>query len=127
MIASLGDDRDRYRTTEDFQAAAGIAPLTEQSGGSLQISAHCSLAATKYIKQTFHEYAGLRSLRASGQKRLLRPATVQRKTQTDGQACLAYKWIRIIYRSWQNGQPYNESHYLNRLLQTTLARGSTAS
>ncbi len=57
MIASLGDDRNRYRTTEDFQAAAGIAPLTDQSGGSLRVYARW--AATLFIKQTFHEYAGL--------------------------------------------------------------------
>ena len=31
---------------------------------------------------------------------------------------LAYKWIRIIYRCWVTGQPYNEAHYLKRLVAT---------
>ena len=25
---------------------------------------------------------------------------------------LAYKWIRIVHRCWQSGQPYDEDRYL---------------
>ena len=28
---------------------------------------------------------------------------------------LAFKWIRILYRCWQNRRPYDESAYLNAL------------
>ena len=28
---------------------------------------------------------------------------------------LAFKWIRILYRCWQNRTPYDESTYLNAL------------
>jgi hypothetical protein len=28
---------------------------------------------------------------------------------------LAFKWIRILYRCWQNRTPYDESKYLNAL------------
>lgn len=116
MIASLGDDRDRYRTTEDFQAAAGISPLTDQSGGSLQVYARW--AATKYLKQTFHEYAGLSIASCQWAKRYYDLQLSRGKPKQTARRALAYKWIRIIYRCWQNGQPYNESHYLNRLLLT---------
>jgi hypothetical protein len=28
---------------------------------------------------------------------------------------LAFKWIRIVYRCWQNRTPYDETTYLNAL------------
>jgi hypothetical protein len=28
---------------------------------------------------------------------------------------LAFKWIRILYRCWQDGKPYDESKYLQAL------------
>jgi hypothetical protein len=43
---------------------------------------------------------------------------------------LAYKWIRIIYRCWQTGKPYNESTYLKALEirgSTLLKRASVTS
>ena len=32
MLATLGDNRDRFNSAEEIQNYAGIAPLTEQSG-----------------------------------------------------------------------------------------------
>ena len=57
IIAALGDDRTRYANAASLQAAAGIAPITTQSGNSRFVSARWS--SSKFIKQTFHEYAGL--------------------------------------------------------------------
>jgi transposase len=57
IIAALGDDRARYANAESLQAAAGIAPITTPSGNSRFVSAQWS--SSKFIKQTFHEYAGL--------------------------------------------------------------------
>jgi hypothetical protein len=31
---------------------------------------------------------------------------------------LAYKWIRIIFRCWKAGQPYDERYYLRALQRT---------
>jgi hypothetical protein len=28
---------------------------------------------------------------------------------------LAFKWIRIVYKCWQDGKPYNETQYLRAL------------
>jgi transposase len=116
IIASLGDDRGRYRTVEAFQAAAGIAPLTIQSGNSLKVSARW--AATKYIKQTFHEYAGLSIAQCEWAKAYYDLQLSRGKSKQMAKRALAYKWIRIIYRCWQNHQPYNEAHYLKRLQVT---------
>ena len=38
------------------------------------------------------------------------------KTYTARRA-LAYKWIRIIYRCWQNNEVYDEARYIQTLTQ----------
>ena len=57
IIAALGDDRSRFASAECLQAAAGIAPITIQSGKSRVVAARWS--SSKFMRQTFHEYAGL--------------------------------------------------------------------
>jgi transposase len=113
IIASLGDDRNRYESAESLQAAAGIAPITEQSGQSRRVYARW--ACTKYMKQTFHEYAGLSIVKCEWAKNYYNAMLAKGKSKMMARRALAYKWIRIIYRCWQTGQPYNEAHYLERL------------
>ncbi|MBC8724780.1 hypothetical protein F6X37_25320 [Paraburkholderia sp. 31.1] len=42
-------------------------------------------------------------------------ARIQQKGDRGGARALAFKWIRILYRCWQTGKPYDESAYLNAL------------
>jgi hypothetical protein len=39
------------------------------------------------------------------------------KTHQAATRALALKWIRILYRCWQTSTPYDESTYLNALVQ----------
>ena len=120
IIAALGDDRGRYGNAESLQAASGIAPLTTQSGRQSFVNARW--ACTKFMKQTFHEYAGL----SIAQSRWAKAYYEQQKAKNESdrhaaqkaKRALAYKWQRIIYRCWQTGEPYNEARYIGRLQAT---------
>lgn len=116
IIAALGDDRNRYENAESLQAAAGIAPITTQSGKSRYVNARW--ACTKFLKQTFHEYAGLSVAKCSWAKRYYEQLQAKGKSKQMAKRALAYKWLRIIYRCWKTGQPYNEAHYMERLRKT---------
>lgn len=116
IIAALGDDRSRYASAASLQAAAGIAPLTTQSGRLRIVS--CRWACTKFMKQTFHEYAGL-SIRQSRWARAYYHQQLARgKTPQMARRSLAFKWIRIIHRCWRDRVPYDEDLYISRLKQT---------
>src|SRR5215467_15672463 len=39
----------------------------------------------------------------------------QKKSHHAAVRALAYKWIRIIYRCWKDGKPYDEELYLKSL------------
>ncbi|MFN8739242.1 MAG: transposase [Pirellula sp.] len=116
IIASLGDDRNRYDSAESLQAAAGIAPITERSGQSCRIYARW--ACSKYMKQTFHEYAGLSLAKCEWAKLYYNAMVAKGKSKQMARRALAYKWIRIIYRCWKNNQAYDEAHYVARMTAT---------
>ncbi len=120
LIAALGDDRGRFLNAESLQSASGIAPVTKQSGKQKHVYARW--ACTKFMKQTFHELAGLsinqsRWAKAFYEHKKSKHAKEKHAAQIAKRA-LAYKWQRIIFRLWQNGERYDEDRYIARLRAT---------
>ena len=98
-----------------MQSHSGIAPVTERSGDSKWI--HHRLACPKFMKQTFHEFAD-QSIRFSKWARVYYDQ--MRARGNDHHAALralAYKWIRILFRCWKDGKPYDEEKYVKALRQ----------
>jgi len=114
MIAVLGDDRSRFSSANALQCAAGIAPVTTQSGKSRYVLSRW--ACSKFMKQTFHEFAGLSLVKCSWAKAYYEGLLRKGKTPQMARRSLAYKWIRIIYRCWQNHETYDDARYTARLL-----------
>ena len=116
MIAALGDDRSRFPTAASLQTASGIAPLTTQSGKTKFVS--CRWACSKFLRQTFHEYAGLTILSSKWAAAYYKFQRDNGKSCQSAKRALAFKWQRIIHRCWQTGQPYDEARYIERLKVT---------
>jgi transposase len=116
LIAALGDDRERYPNAESLQTASGIAPLTTQSGRQRFVSHRW--ACTKFIKQTFHEYAGLSRAKCQWADAYYRLQISRQKSPQMALRSLAYKWQRIIHRLWQDGACYDDAKYLQQLRAT---------
>ena len=114
MIAALGDDRSRFTSANALQCAAGIAPVTTQSGKSRYVSSRW--ACSKFMKQTFHEFAGLSLVKCRWAKAYYDGLLRKGKSPQMARRSLAYKWIRIIYRCWQTHEAYDDARYTARLV-----------
>ena len=119
LLVAFGEQRERYPSATALQKYAGIAPVTERSGKKSWV--HWRLQCPKFLRQSFVEWAA-ESIRHSFW------AQVYYQQQRDkGQAhqaavrALAFKWIRILYRCWQERTPYDEATYLQALAR----RGSS--
>jgi transposase len=122
LLAAMGADRGRFSTALEVQQFSGIAPVTERSGKSCWV--HWRLACPKFVRQSFHEYAG-QSIRWSGWARAFYEQQRQRgKGHHTAVRTLAYRWIRIMYRCWKERIPYCEETYCQALVrrQSPLAR-----
>jgi transposase len=107
LLVAFGEQRERYASAEELQQYAGIAPVTERSGNKTWV--HWRLQCPTFLRQTFVEWAA-ESIRHSFWARAYYQQ--QRDKGTSHQAAvraLAFKWIRVVFRCWQNRTPYDES------------------
>ena len=113
LLAAMGSDRSRFESASDIQKYSGIAPVTERSGKHVWV--HRRFACPKFLRQTFHEFAG-QSIKfcawARGYYDMKRAVGMGHHASV---RALAYKWIRIIFRCWQDRVRYNEEMYLESL------------
>jgi transposase len=115
LLAAFGSQRDRYRTAAELQSFTGIAPVMERSGKAVWV--HFRWACPKFLRQSFHEWAS-HSIAYSTWARLYYQQQRDRgKGHHAAVRALAFKWIRIVFRCWQEGTRYDESRYLAALHQ----------
>lgn len=116
ILAALGDDRSRFASAEQLASATGIAPITTQSGKQRYVSSRW--ACSKFLRQTFHEFAGLSITKSRWAKAFYQSQLAHHKSPQVARRALAYKWLRIIYRCWQMREAYDEERYVQRLTAT---------
>jgi transposase len=113
LFVAFGTDRDRYASASDIQKYSGVAPVTESSGKKSWT--HWRYNCPKFLRQTFVEWAG-QTVRFSFWARAYYEQQKQKgKPHNTIIRSLAFKWIRIIFRCWKDGVPYDESKYLQSL------------
>lgn len=109
LAAAFGTDRKRFADAESFGQYIGVLPVLERSGGRKWV--HWRWSAPKFLRQTFVEWAKetVRYCEWAGvyyeyhKQRGKRPQTIYRS--------LAAKWIRILWRCWLDGKPYDDAKY----------------
>ncbi len=113
LVAAWGSDRDRYDSADSMQKYSGAGPVTKASGKSKIVVRR--LACPKFLLQTFHEFANCSrhySIWAQAYYEMLRD---HGKSHHMAVRALAFKWIRIMFRCWQDRTKYDEIKYLKAL------------
>ena len=127
LLAAFGSDRGRFEFAAEMQQLAGIAPVTEKSGNGIWI--HWRLACPKFLRQTFHEFAGQSILYSDWARAHYDQLRKRGKSHHAALRALAFKWIRIIFRCWKTRTAYDEALYCKslRLRRSPLAAEIPAS
>ncbi|MGH9428440.1 MAG: IS110 family transposase [Terriglobia bacterium] len=113
LTAAFGTNMNRYCSASDVQEFSGIAPVTEQSGKSKWV--HRRYASPKFLKQTYHEFAGHSIHWSVWAKAYYDQQRELGKGHHAAVRALAFKWIRILFRCWKTNRPYDEQIYLDAL------------
>jgi transposase len=113
LLVAFGEQRERFTSAEDLQKYAGIAPVTERSGKKSWV--HWRLQCPKFLRQTFVEWAAESTRHSFWAQVYYQQQRDNGKAHQAAVRALAFKWLRILYRCWQDRTPYNESVYLNAL------------
>jgi len=105
LLVAFGTQRERFADAKAVQQLSGIAPITVKSGKGE--SQYFRMTAPKFLHQTFWEFAKC-SLVSCEWARAVVDHLMKDKGHNFNSAVrtLAFKWIRILWRLWQNRAPY---------------------
>lgn len=122
LLVAFGTDRDRWgdvpRCLQEF---SGVAPVTVRSGKSCTV--HFRRARPKFVHQSFVEFAeqSIRSGRCQWAGELYKRLTAAGMKHAAALRVVAFKWVRVLFRCWKDGKPYDEARYMEVLKK----RGAT--
>jgi len=123
LLSALGSDPNRWESAQEIATLYGVAPVRRASGkksgkkGEKKASVRFRQACPKFLRQSFHEFAGC-SIRYCGWARAHYEAQrAQGKGHHVALRALAFKWIRILFACWKQRIPYDPQRYLQALQQ----------
>jgi hypothetical protein len=113
LLAAFGSRRDLFQSAEAMLNFSGIAPVLKRSGRTTII--HRRYPRPLFLHQSFIEYANESIRHSLWARAFYQMQKAANKTHWVIIRGLAYKWIRILFRCWQERTPYDEIRYLRSL------------
>jgi transposase len=114
LLAACGSRRERFPDAASLQRASGIAPVTERSGKG-QHWVHMRWSCSKFVRQSFHEFAGCSIHFCDWAKCCYDQLRARGKGHHAAVRAIAFKWLRIIWRCWRDHTVYCDMTYAAQL------------
>jgi transposase len=109
ILAELGEDRARFQTEQHLAAEAGVAPVTHASGKSRGVT--WRWACNKRLRAAVTVFADNSRHQSSWAADVYRRARARGADHPHAIRILARAWIRVLWRAWQNREPYDASKH----------------
>jgi transposase len=116
LLAEIGDCRGRFPTPESLASLAGVTPSTRQSGKMKTTSFRWS--ADKQLRDAVCDFAADSRHANPWAAQLYQRARARGHRHPHAVRIVARAWLHVIWRCWQDHQPYDPAHH--RALQTVL-------
>jgi hypothetical protein len=113
LCAAFGTARTVYPAPAALQKLGGVAPVRENSGDRLRN--HWRWLAPAFLRQTFVEWAGQTVMDSAWAKKHYHQMEAKGKSRHVILRALDFKWIRVLWKCWQDATPYDEARYLKQL------------
>lgn len=119
ILTIFGSDRDRFTDAQGVQKLSGAVPVTKKSGkrqkgaGTVRFRRSCNKAYRNDLhlfSQTSRRFCGWAQAFYKGCRE-------EGQDHNEAVRKLGAKWIKIIFRMWQDREPYDEARYLTALIQ----------
>jgi transposase len=105
LLAEIGDVRERFPDEESLAALAGVAPVTKASGKARSVGFRW--ACDKKLRNALVDFADDSRNTSPWAARIYANAIARGKRHPHAVRILARAWVRVIWRMWQNGEPYD--------------------
>ena len=105
ILAELGDDPERFQTEHQLAAEAGVAPVTHASGKSRGVVFR--YACNKRLRRAVTTWADNSRHASPWANHVYAKARARGCDHPHAVRILARAWVRVLWRSWHDGKPYD--------------------
>lgn len=119
LAAAFGTLRTNFAAREGLLCFSGVAPVKKQSGSQQVV--HFRYARPLFLHQSIVEFAKCSIGQCEWARLLYDQERKNKKSHWAAIRKVAFKWVRILWRCWQDRQPYDEARYLRRLKEHGVA------
>jgi transposase len=109
MLAEWGDARQAYDGPDSVAALAGCTPVTKESGKHRAV--HFRWACNKRFRKAITTFAGNSRHASPWAAKIYNDARDAGKDHPHAVRILARAWIRVIWRCWLDGTPYDPAKH----------------
>jgi transposase len=109
LLAEIGDARERFPDEESLAALAGVAPVTRASGKVRSVGFRW--ACDKKLRNALIDFADDSRQRSAWAARIYADAIARGKRHPHAVRILARAWVRVIWKIWQNREPYDVTRH----------------
>jgi transposase len=113
LLSEIGSDRKQYPAAQSLQCVAGTAPVSFESGKvrRAKIRWHCD----RHFRHTVHLWADCSRKVCAWAQAYYQAHREQGHSHACALRCLGQRWLKILWRMWQDRRPYDETrHALNQ-------------
>jgi transposase len=113
LLSEIGSVRAEYPDADALMCQAGVSPVSYQSG---QVE-KCRLrrACNKVLRATVHLWANASRQTCAWAQAYYQHKRSEGHSHASALRCLGKRWLKILWRLWQNSHVYDEAKYLAQL------------
>ena len=113
LLAEIGSVREEYPEADALLCQAGASPVSYQSG---QVN-KCRLrrACNKVLRATVHLWANASRATCGWAQAYYERKRAEGHSHASALRCLGKRWLKILWRLWQNRESYDEQKHLTQL------------
>jgi transposase len=109
VLAEWGDCREAYAAPDSVAALAGVTPVTKESGKHRSV--HFRWACNKRFRVAVTTFADNSRHASPWAAKIYNDARASGKDHPHAVRILARAWIRVIWRCWIDGVPYDPARH----------------
>jgi transposase len=116
LLGELGADRRAFASAQALQCYAGTAPVTRRSGKSC--FAKLRWMCNKVLRSTVHLWADESRQKCAWAEAYYQQKKMQGQSHAQALRCLGQRWLKILWRMWQDRLAYDEAAHLASLAKS---------
>jgi transposase len=116
LLGEMGANREVFTSPEALQSYAGTAPITDQSGRRcfVKIRRMCN----RFLRTAVHLWTDQSRRECAWAEAYYREKRSRGKGHALALRCLGQRWLKILWRMWQERRPYDEALHMNSLARS---------